>query len=431
MSCTKDKDDSPIQKKDVFTFKVCDSYIAKNDTSVDDRAWVLIYSLDKTLLFEQELKNGQTYSHILQDDSPVNVHLGSAKFSQPNYNRNFYDISVYTKVLPNTWSLGSDLIEEKEPLGTIDVVLKDIRINDYNYSLLKSTNAKGNYQSFINNTYQIPLYYNPDAIWLNLQAIGGTPLYKWLTDVSINDAFTIWQDDLLLMNNVDVEYPANEYAYIYVEGVDLSSSDDIHSECYHSYDIETQTSVKGYYAASIFSDYWVYYYARNGNISNHYTYTGAAIPLKFELLDAHAGILNNSVSSYSALFSGYADYFCSVWHYYAKNSYEHHRFTYLIYGSAEDAVNYFAPDIPQSIVSIDEDMIDLKQLGYSYIKIVENSYLDGYNDFIETDRSEPLKVHKQGAFQKYKYIYNPEAKGLLFLSEKEMIKKTTQEEFDF
>jgi len=262
LSCTKESEESPAEDKNLFTFKVSESYITKNDTSIDDKAWVLIYSLDKTLLFEQELKNGQTYNCNLQNDEPVNVHLMTARFSQDNYNRNYYDILVYTKVLPDTWVLGPELSmeDEPEPLGITNVVLKDIRITDYNYSLLKSSSAEGNYLSSTNNTFKIPLYYNPDAVWLNLQSINGSPLYKWIEGVTLDETLTIWKKDLILMNNVDVEYPANEYAYIYVEGIDLSSHDDIYSECYHSYDIGSQTTVKAYYPSDVFSDFWVYYY---------------------------------------------------------------------------------------------------------------------------------------------------------------------------
>ena len=420
LSCTKESEESPAEDKNLFTFKVSESYITKNDTSIDDKAWVLIYSLDKTLLFEQELKNGQTYNCNLQNDEPVNVHLMTARFSQDNYNRNYYDILVYTKVLPDTWVLGPELSmeDEPEPLGITNVVLKDIRITDYNYSLLKSSSAEGNYLSSTNNTFKIPLYYNPDAVWLNLQSINGSPLYKWIEGVTLDETLTIWKKDLILMNNVDVEYPANEYAYIYVEGIDLSSHDDIYSECYHSYDIGSQTTVKAYYPSDVFSDFWVYYYARSENISNYYIQTAVVIPLKFEILDANVGILQNSVESFHALFNGSFDYYCSVWHYFAKNSYENHRFTYSIYGSAEDAINYYAPDIPTSIVSLDEEMIDLKQLGYSYTKIVEDNYMDGYSDFIEIYRDEPEKIQIQGASQKCKYIYNPNAKKELLFPEK-------------
>ena len=418
-SCTKNNDDTPADNKNIFTFKVSERYIAENDTCIDDRAWVLIYSLDNTLLFEQELKNGQIYSSLLPDDGPVNVQLVTARFSQTGYDRNFYDIKVYTKVIPDTWVLGPGIKKDHEPLGTTNVVLKDISINDYNYSLLKSSSADGNYLSSSNNTFKIPLYYNPDAVWLNFQSINGTPLYKWIDGVSLDETMTIWKKDLILMNNVDVEYPPNEHAYIYVEGIDLSSNDDIYSECYHTYDIDSQTSVKAYYPSNVFSDFWVYYYARQGNVSNYYTKTAPAIPLKFELLDTDLSVLHNSVRSFNALFNGPFDYFRTVWHYYAKHSYENHRFTYSIYGAAEDAIDYYAPDIPSSIVSVDEDMIDIEQLEYSYTKIVEDNYIDNYINFIEDYRNEPHKIQVQGAEQKYKYIYNPDAKKEFLYQEEE------------
>ena len=430
MSCAKDDEDTPDdpadETKTTFTFDVSDNYIAENDTSVDNRAWVLIYSQNNDLLFEQEVENGKKYEYELTDKGAVNVQLFRARFSNGYYNRNLYGLNVYTNVTPDDWKLGGSSDSDKEPIGHASVDLVDIDFYSYYYPTLKSTHADGYYDSESGNVFEVPLYYTPDAIWLCLQPETGAPLYKWVPDVSVNDALSIGAGELEAMTGLNVELPANNHCSVYVEGNDLSSDDPLWSECYYKSFSNGETSVEVYYPTGVFNDFWTYYRASSADSYDVYARTGPSISEKLLTLDVDATITNSNVLDFKATTTGAADR-CQVnW---SAGDYYTNSFNYYVYGEVKSSFTYKAPPIPQDIMDFDEDLIDLNKLdGGASIYFADYSVINGYQDYIKAYRVEQRNVNISGSDYKGKTCYSNKS-AIPVIDDKEMIKQIKQELF--
>jgi len=426
MSCTKDEDDKPddpiAEVKTTFTFEVGDNYITENDTSVDNRAWVLIYSLNNELLYEQEVKNGNKYEYELAQKGEVNVQLFTASFSESYEYRNGYNFSVYTKVTPDDWKLTNSSYVHKDPLGHATIYLNDIDFYGYRDRELKSKHSRGYYTSSAGNVYVIPLFYNPDAIWLCLQLESGPPIYKSVPNVKPNDVFSVRYSDLETMNSLDVELPPNEYSIIYVEGNDLSS-DDNWSACYYK-SYEGLTSVKAYYPVGVFDDFWTYYKAKTSEGTSYYVHLGPNIPKKLELLNVDVSVADNQILNFQASTTGTADLFSTAWSYNDNNS---SYMNYSVVSKVEPSISYKAPPIPQVIIAIDDDFIDLNKLiNRGSVKVKDYSNIRDYKDYIKAFKVDLRNISIRGADIKYKYYYYDKS-NVPLLDDKEMIRKMKQE----
>ncbi len=426
------KNDMPVEENYSFRFTVGNGFV-KSSSRMAERKWVVLYTNDNKLLYEQELYNNHSYSFDLSEKN-LNVHLITLQdYPEKRSNTNFYDISVYTDINPSHWILGSEPEdwETSHPIGSITVDLNDINLANIYSKKLKSSNQNCDIINTYENVYEVEQYYYPDDIWLMVKENPlGLPRYKWFPDVGFNESVSVSFDKLDEMTHyVDVDFPSNSSMVLYIEG------DDPLTGFYELYDVylnttsSGSTSVRAYYPENTFNAFWTYYQVNNGGSSDFMIANCNEIPKEFETIKINTNILNRKLNNFEAKIVGKADICSFSWIY--SDEKNNAFFHYIVNGESNTNLNYKPPSIPEAIKDLHPETLDLSKLKYYRAYYKDYSLINGFQDYIGATMIEQRKMNIKGSRLLYKHITDDETKGTPQQNHIEILHELRQKHIDF
>jgi hypothetical protein len=421
-----------ITESSFFEFVVSSNFLPSS-SSISYRVWILIYDLSKELVEIQELENGQTFTFDWPTKSKSDKYnlqiLSYYDFQDPS-NSDYYYLNCYLNQEPEVWYLGHESDEPLTQIGSNTVTLTGVDLFNCEYYAAKNLYVNGSYNA-TTSTLEFAQYFNPDNIWITYTFMQQPPYFKMLDDVGIDDCFTLTGTDFSQMSSyVDITLPDNDEYDIYVE-----SEDDLSTDYWEWFEIlykygQGETNLKVYYPSGVFSGYYTDIWLKNNNVTEDMTLFRGAIPAQFHSLANEISVTNDSIASFHIDVTGVADLCSSRWLCNDQTKGEESLYYYIL-GSANDISSYSAPDFPDEIKIMNENLFDLQKLEYYNTYFMETNYYSGFSDYITQTYTQPGSLNIVPEYYYYKSIYKEGKKPTEKTPEHKISRRMKDQSFDF
>ena len=345
-----------------FSFEV--GYYLYSNQFYEQSAWIMIYSEAGSLLALEKISDNTTYNFDFPENESSKEFIVQI-FVYDDYYSDAYsdDYTLYSfpKSSPSTWLLGYEKpYVNPEQIGEITVELTDASAVSADWLFASNKNNHGGYS--LEYPALMPQYYNPDNLFLAFAQDGEASYYKWIEGIGIDNNFTFSKADFNQMTHfTDYNIPENDNGTIKLLSADNLSTEAIEEYLIYYEHFENKRSIRLYYPGDLFNSYYTYTYYHKDNISErNIIFDGNPIKDFFKL-DNEVTIIDNDIFNFKASIEGKCDRITHKWDIPIGADYWDN-FMYLVIGSESTVMEYTAPELPDELVSLNPDHLNLNNL---------------------------------------------------------------------